>query len=60
VGGELTADRGAKEVRSAGIKTFLHQQIDAAKIDVTEVDCDLFGFGRSVVEVVKNGNVGRS
>ena len=43
---KLVADRRTDEVRAVGIKAFLHQQIDVAEIDVTEVDCDLFGFAR--------------
>jgi hypothetical protein len=36
VGGELGADRGADEIGAVGVEALLHQQIDAAEIDVAE------------------------
>src|SRR4029453_5453324 len=52
MGRKLVTDRRADEVRAVGIKAFLHQQIDAAEVDVTQVDCDLFGFARPIAEPV--------
>src|SRR3990170_1857783 len=52
---KLIADRRANEVRAVGIKAFLHQQIDVAEVDVTQVDRDLFGFARSIAEPVNFG-----
>ena len=50
MGRKLVADRRANEVRAVGIKAFLHQQIDVAEVDVTQVDRDLFGFARSIAK----------
>ena len=50
MGRKLVADRGADEVRAVGVKAFLHQQIDVAEVNVAQVDCDLFGFARSLAE----------
>src|SRR4029077_1833553 len=55
MGRKMVADRRANEVRAVGIKAFLHQQIDVAEVDVTQVDCDLFGFARSIAEPVNLG-----
>src|SRR5262245_21133676 len=52
MGCKLVADRRANEVRAVGIKALLHQQIDLSKVDVTQVNCDLFGFARSIAELV--------
>jgi hypothetical protein len=52
MGRELVADRSANKVRAVGIKAFLYEQIDVAEVDVTKVDCDLFGFARSIAKPV--------
>ena len=52
MGRELIADRSANKVRAVGIKAFLHQQVDVAEVDVTQIDCDLFGFAPSVAKPV--------
>src|SRR5262249_49393515 len=50
MGRKLVADGRANEVRAVGIKAFLHQQIDMAEVNVTQVDGDLLGFARSIAE----------
>src|SRR5262245_11170328 len=52
MGRKLVADRRANEVSSVGIKALLHQQIDMAQVDVTEVDCDLFCFAGFVAKAM--------
>src|SRR5262245_31525156 len=52
MGCKLVSDRRANEVRAVGIKALLHQQIDVSKVDVTQVNSDLFGFARSIAEPV--------
>jgi hypothetical protein len=42
MGRKPVADRGANEVGTIGIEAFLHQQIDVAEVDITQVDRDLF------------------
>jgi hypothetical protein len=39
---EQVADRGTDEVAAIGVKAFLDQQIDMAKIDIAEIDGDFF------------------
>src|SRR5262249_126355 len=55
MGRKPVADRGPNEVGTVGIEAFLHQQIDVAKVDVAEVDRDLFRLARSVAESVNLG-----
>ena len=43
---ELIADRGADEVGAVGVEALAHQQIDMAKIDVSEIDRDFLGLWR--------------
>src|SRR5215831_15114189 len=50
MGRKLVADGRANEVRAVEIKAFLHQQIDMAEVNVTQVNGDLFGFARSIAE----------
>jgi hypothetical protein len=56
MGRKLVTDRRPNEVGAVGIKAFLHQQIDVAKIDVTQVDRDLFRFARSIAEPMNLGS----
>src|SRR5262249_9423748 len=58
MGRKLVADGRANEVRAVGIKAFLHQQIDMAEVDVTQVDGDLFGFARSIAEPLNSNGRG--
>src|SRR4029078_10051380 len=50
------ADGGANEVGAVRIKAFPHQQIDVAKIHVTEVDRNLFRVAGSVGEPMDIGS----
>src|SRR6187551_2961501 len=52
MGRKLVADRRANEVGWVGIKALLHQQIDMAEVDVTEVKCDFFRFARFVAKAM--------
>jgi hypothetical protein len=38
--GELVADRRSDEVGAIGVEALVHQQIDMAKVDESDVDCD--------------------
>ena len=58
MGRKLVADRRANEVGSVGIKALLHQQIDMAEVDVTEVDRDLFRFAGFVAKAMNLGGRG--
>src|SRR5262245_37042024 len=60
MGRKLVADRRANEVSSVGIKALLHQQIDMAQVDVTEVDCDLFCFAGFVAKAMNFSGHGNS
>ena len=46
--GELAADRRPDEVGAIGIESLVHQQIDMAKVDESEVDCDFLSLARLV------------
>src|SRR5271170_918972 len=39
---ELVSNCRANEISPVGVKTVLHHQVDVAKIDVAEIDRDLF------------------
>ena len=56
MGRKLVADRRPNEVGAVGIKAFLHQQIDMAKVIVTQVDRDLFRLARFVAEPMDLGS----
>jgi len=56
VGRNPGANSGPNEVGAIGIKAFLHEQIDMAKVDVTQVDRDLFRLARSVAEPMNLGS----
>src|SRR5215211_3103637 len=52
---DLVADGGADEVGAIGVEPLLHQKIDVAQIDVTEVDRDLLGvagLGAELIDIV--------
>ena len=48
VGGELVADCRPDQVGAIGVKTFVDQQIDMAKIDISDVDRDFLGLARPI------------
>jgi hypothetical protein len=48
VTGELVAERRPDEVGAIGVKALAHQQIDMAKVNESDVDCDFLGFARLV------------
>ena len=39
---ELVANGGSDEVCSVGVKAVLHQQVDLTKVDVAQIDRNLF------------------
>jgi hypothetical protein len=43
--GELVADRRSDEVGAIGVEALVHQQIDMAKVDESDVDCDFLRNG---------------
>src|ERR1700745_1622488 len=49
---ELVTNGRADEVGPIRIKTLLHHQIDVAKVDIAEVDGDLFGVTASRTQLV--------
>ena len=46
--GELVADRRPDEVGAIGIEALVHQQIDMAKVDESDVDRDFLSLARLV------------
>jgi len=52
VSGELVADRRPDEVGAIGVEALMHQQIDMAKVDESDVDCDFLSLARFVSESV--------
>src|ERR1700761_7005649 len=44
---ELVSNCRSNEISPVGVKAVLYEQIDMAKIDIAEVDCDFFGLSRS-------------
>src|ERR1043166_459713 len=41
---QLVADSGANEVGSVGVKSLLDHEVDLPKVDVPQIDGDLFGI----------------
>src|ERR1700730_15262107 len=52
VSGELVADRRPDEVGAIGVEALMHQQIDMAKVDESDVDCDFLSLARLVSQSV--------
>jgi hypothetical protein len=48
VGGELIANCRPDQVGAIGVETFVDEQIDMAKIDISDVDRDFLGLARPV------------
>ena len=44
VSDELVADRRPDEVGAIGIEALVHQQIDMAKVDESDIDCDFLSL----------------
>ena len=51
MGGQLVADRRADEVGAIRAEALLHHQVDAAEVDVAEVDGDLLAVGAALPEL---------
>jgi hypothetical protein len=49
---KLVADRRSDEISAIGVKTLVHQKIDMAKIDESEIDCDFLGVTRLVSQSI--------
>src|SRR5271166_1582523 len=50
---ELIANRRPNHVGAVGVEAFAHKKIDMAKVDITEVNRDLFALAHSVAHAMK-------
>ncbi len=52
VRGDLVSDRRPDKIGAVGVEALLHQQIDMAEVDESDVDRDFLGFARLVAQSV--------
>jgi hypothetical protein len=60
VSGELVADRRPDEVGAIGVEALVHQLIDMAKVDESDVDCDFLSLARLVSQSMEFSDHGPS
>jgi hypothetical protein len=56
VSGELVADRRPDEVGAIGVEALMHQQIDMAKVNESDIDGNFLSLARLVSQLYFSGH----